>query len=171
MWRSATAAADSVAELQALLEVDPLSDEGPLGWYAGVLPVLAESRTKPTEVPDLSEFMMLREAYLSAFQSVMEEHDLDLLVLPQVSQELPGNFTEDTYPDTTVSEINIAGVPGVTVPAGQFGNGSPFSLIFVGPMWSEADLLGYAYDYEQATQHRIVPELVAEAYADAPASE
>jgi aspartyl-tRNA(Asn)/glutamyl-tRNA(Gln) amidotransferase subunit A len=32
-------------------------------------------------------------------------------------------------------------------------------LIFVGPQWSEAQLLGYAYDYECATQHRRVPAL------------
>jgi Asp-tRNA(Asn)/Glu-tRNA(Gln) amidotransferase A subunit family amidase len=50
-----------------------------------------------------------------------------------------------TYPATTVSEINIAGLPGVTVPAGRFSGGSPFSLIFVGPMWSEAELLGLAF--------------------------
>ena len=71
----------------------------------------------------------------------------------------PGIFDTTEYPSTTVSEINIAGLPGVTVPAGRYANGAPFSLIFIGRMWSEADLLGYAYDYEQATRHRIVPQL------------
>ena len=31
-------------------------------------------------------------------------------------------------------------------------------------MWSEPDLLAFAYHYEQATKHRIVPELVEEPY-------
>lgn len=159
-----SAAADSVAELQALLEVDPLSDDGPLGWYAGALPVLAESRENPTAVPDLSEFASVREAYLSSFTAVMEEHDLDVLIFPQMSATLPEVHGSGSHPSTTVSEINISGVPGVTVPAGQFESGAPFSLIFVGPMWSEAELLGYAYAYEQATHHRIVPELVNEPY-------
>jgi len=159
-----SAAADSVAELQALLEVDPLSDDGPLGWYAGALPVLAESRENPTAVPDLSEFASVREAYLSSFTAVMEEHDLDVLIFPQMSATLPEVHGSGSHPSTTVSEINISGVPGVTVPAGQFESGAPFSLIFVGPMWSEAELLGYAYAYEQATHHRIVPELVTEPY-------
>jgi Asp-tRNA(Asn)/Glu-tRNA(Gln) amidotransferase A subunit family amidase len=59
-----------------------------------------------------------------------------------------------------VCEINIAGLPGVTVPAGFYASGAPFNLIFVGRMWSEADLLGFAYDYEQATRHRRAPDLI-----------
>jgi len=31
-------------------------------------------------------------------------------------------------------------------------------------MWSEPDLLAFAYDYEQATRHRIVPTLVETPY-------
>ena len=56
-------------------------------------------------------------------------------------------------------EINIAGLPGVTVPAGAYRSGAPFSLIFVGPMWSESQLLNMAYAYEQHGRHRIVPRL------------
>ena len=52
----------------------------------------------------------------------------------------------------------------MTVPAGQYANGAPFGLIFVGRMWSEAELLAYAYAYEQATHHRIVPTLAEEPY-------
>ena len=59
----------------------------------------------------------------------------------------------------TVDEINILGTPGITVPAGYYDNESPFSLIFLGEPFSEAELLGYAYDYEQATQHRVAPTL------------
>ncbi len=94
----------------------------------------------------------------------MAQHRLDALAFPQMSKALPGIFDKATYPATTVSEINIAGLPGVTVPAGRFGAGSPFSLIFVGPMWSEAELLGLAFAYEQATHHRIVPKLAKTPY-------
>ena len=38
----------------------------------------------------------------------------------------------EPIPETTVSEINIAGLPGVTVPAGAYESGAPFCLIFVG---------------------------------------
>jgi aspartyl-tRNA(Asn)/glutamyl-tRNA(Gln) amidotransferase subunit A len=61
-----------------------------------------------------------------------------------------------------VSEINIAGLPGVTVPAGYYQSGAPFNLIIVGPMWQEAKLLAIAYAYEQATRHRKAPVLSTE---------
>ncbi len=61
--------------------------------------------------------------------------------------------------ETTVSEINIAGLPGITVPAGYYASGAPFGLIFVGRMWSERLLLSLAYDYECATKHRRAPAL------------
>ena len=139
---------------------DPFGSEGILGGHVKTMPVLQRSLGNPTAVPDLSEFIALRQRYLRSFNAVMEQHRLDALVFPQSSAELPGVFETATYPATTVSEINIAGLPGVTVPGGRFNNGSPFSLIFVGRMWSEAQLLGLAYAYEQATHHRIVPVLV-----------
>jgi amidase len=58
-----------------------------------------------------------------------------------------------------VGEINIAGLPGIAVPAGYYESGSPFGLIFVGRQWDEAALLGYAYAYENGTNHRKVPHL------------
>ncbi|KAK5171790.1 uncharacterized protein LTR77_003426 [Saxophila tyrrhenica] len=73
----------------------------------------------------------------------------------------------------------LVGSPVVTVPMGfypsnwtvamnEFGNlvstgpNLPFGLSFMGPKFSEADLIGYAYAYEQRTMHRnqISPYLV-----------
>ncbi|PVZ36866.1 amidase [Pseudomonas sp. CC120222-01a] len=154
-----SAAAHSIESLKAILKVDPFSSEGPLGWYPTVLPELAKSLKEPALPPDLSEFYQLREAYLAAYNGAFKKHNLDLLVYPQSSAEIPTVYEQSRYPETAVSEINIIGSPGVTVPAGQYKNGSPFGLLFMGPMWSEADLLGYAYAYEQSTHHRVVPVL------------
>ncbi|WP_437627749.1 hypothetical protein [Sorangium sp. So ce1151] len=80
-------------------------------------------------------------------------------MFPQTYEEVPELFSAETYAATTESAINIAGLPGVVVPAGQYGSGAPFGLIFVGPLWSEPRLLGYAYDHERATRHRIEADL------------
>ena len=128
------------------------------------MPLLQKSLQDPTLPPDLSQFLAARLAYLKTFNAVLAEHNIDVLIFPQTSTDLPPVTGTDLYPATTVSEINIAGLPGITVPAGQYASGAPFSLIFVGPMWSEATLLGYCFDYEQATRHRIVPELVETAF-------
>jgi amidase len=51
-----------------------------------------------------------------------------------------------------------AGYPSVSVPAGyQAANRRPFNIAFLGKAWSEPVLLGYAYDYEQASQLRQPP--------------
>jgi Asp-tRNA(Asn)/Glu-tRNA(Gln) amidotransferase A subunit family amidase len=155
-----SAAASSFAALKALVPENPFAADGILGMHVNTMPVLRKSLEDPTAPPDLSAFLALRLRYLKTFNAVMAEHRLDALAFPQSSAELPGVFDEATYPATTVSEINIAGLPGVTVPAGQYRNGAPFSLIFVGSMWSEAPLFSLAYAYEQATHHRIVPKLI-----------
>ncbi|MES0039455.1 amidase [Mesorhizobium sp. M0046] len=154
------AAAHSVAELVKLTGESPLEGKGHLAWYVDALPELKASMSDPTKAPDLSGFRDLREKYLRIFNKVMDEKNLDALVFPQMTKPVPPLFSKEPYSTTTVSEINITGVPGVTVPAGAYANCSPFSLLFVGRLWDEAGLLAMAFDYEQATKHRIVPKLV-----------
>jgi Asp-tRNA(Asn)/Glu-tRNA(Gln) amidotransferase A subunit family amidase len=157
-------APSSFKALAAMLPSDPFGADGILGRLAQNSAVVRTSLEDPTLPPDLSEFLAARVAYLTLFNKVMADNQLDGLVFPQSEGPLPGIFDKAEYLATTVSEINIAGLPGVTVPAGEYANGAPFALIFVGRMWSEAELLGFAYDYEQATKHRIVPVLLETAY-------
>ena len=82
-------------------------------------------------------------------------------MFPQMLASSPPLHGEEKIAAATVSEINVAGLPGVVVPAGYYANGAPFCLIFIGRKWSEARLLALAYDYEQATHHRQAPQLRA----------
>ena len=47
----------------------------------------------------------------------------------------------------------------VTVPFDFYDDGTPFVLAFIGDLWTEAELLGYSYDFEQATKGRVAPRL------------
>jgi aspartyl-tRNA(Asn)/glutamyl-tRNA(Gln) amidotransferase subunit A len=109
--------------------------------------------------PNQAEFIALRERYLAVFNETFHRHRLDALIFPQMRSELPALFADEAIAETTVSEINIAGLPGITVPAGYYASGAPFCLVFVGTAWSEAWLIRLAYDYEQATRHRRAPRL------------
>lgn len=113
----------------------------------------------PSLPPEMPEFVALKARYLRIFETVMAEHRLDALVFPQMRCELPPLHGKSAIQETTVGEINIAGLPGIAVPAGYYESGSPFGLIFVGRQWDEAALLGYAYAYENGTNHRKVPHL------------
>ena len=52
---------------------------------------------------------------------------------------------------------NLAGVPGVALPAG-FANGLPLGMQLLGPYFSEARLLNIAHQYQQVTDwHQRAP--------------
>jgi amidase len=51
-----------------------------------------------------------------------------------------------------------SGFPDLTVPAGTTNNGLPVAISFLGQAFSEPQLLGYAYDFEQATHARVLPK-------------
>ncbi|MBD8080230.1 amidase family protein [Cellulosimicrobium arenosum] len=110
------------------------------------------------EVPDLSPFLENRDEYLRIYDAVMEDQQLDALVYPQQVREV-GPIFSGSVSASTVSEINVAQLPGVVVPDGAYASGKPFNLIILGEKWSEADLLSYAYDYADAYGGRILPEL------------
>jgi aspartyl-tRNA(Asn)/glutamyl-tRNA(Gln) amidotransferase subunit A len=130
---------------------DPFSAGGVLASLSGVAEFEA-SRTDPAAVPPLKRFHAARTAYLAIFDAVMDRLSLDALVFPQAADPLPRRGAGVAIRETTVSEINIAGLPAVTLPAGRLATGEPFNIIFVGRLWSEPLLLGMADDFERAAQ-------------------
>lgn len=135
---------------------------GPAGVlrFMSDMPDFIACLADPGRPPELPDFIAAKTAYLEIFDAVMARAELDALVFPQMRDVLPPLEGPGTILETTVCEINIAGLPGVTLPAGYYPSGAPFGLIFVGPMWSEAKLLSLAYDFECATKHRRTPVLV-----------
>lgn len=105
--------------------------------------------------PDMSAVTAYRDEYDRIFDKVMDDNHLDALVFPQQYQE-QGPIFGGTIAATTVSEINWAQLPGVVVPDGSYTSGKPFNLIIVDKKFSEAEMLGYAYDFAKAYGGRII---------------
>ena len=72
--------------------------------------------------------------------------------------DLNGHFQEFFVGSSTAAAVS--GFPDITVPAG-FDQELPLGITFIGRRWAEPELLGLAYDYEQATHVRVPPQFIA----------
>ena len=122
---------------------------------------------RPSATEEGDAFQGWRADIRALFRRVLEENDLDGLFFPQAGAPI-GDLVEDperpdfnpnNHPELPSNVINDIGLPVVTVPFGYYPDGTPFVLAFIGDLWTEAALLGYAYDLEQATKARIPPQL------------
>jgi amidase len=153
----------SVAAFQAKTGINLLASGGPILGNLASTPGLATAVTEPDVSQDalVQAFMSGRAQMLAEFQQVMKDYGLDGFFFPQEWRE-PGALVGGSYANTSVSEINIMGTPQVNLPGGYYADGTPFSVAFLGDVWSEESLLSYAYDFEQATGYRVAPTLVPE---------
>jgi aspartyl-tRNA(Asn)/glutamyl-tRNA(Gln) amidotransferase subunit A len=60
--------------------------------------------------------------------------------------------------DVFTVTVNLAGLPGISVPAGLDKQGLPLGLQLIGRPWEEADLLNSAYALEQASGFAYKPQ-------------
>jgi amidase len=133
------------------------------GRRGGLPPVPA--RPSATEQGDA--FQAWRMEIRALFRGVMEDNELDGLFFPQAGSpnrdlvedpERP-EYNPNNWPEIPSNIINDIGLPTVTVPYSYYEDGTPFVLALIGDTWTEADLLSWAYAFEQATQSRRPPEL------------
>ena len=145
----------------------------PLPAEASVLDLLERASATSTDDPvyvDLIRSVLPRNTRLKL--DVFDAHDLDALVFPYNPSFAPPSrdptFTADdpTYVSarglrspSTLAGYSSIGFPGIVVPMGFGSQGLPMNIGFLGRPYDEGRLIGYAYDYEQATLARRPPPL------------
>ena len=113
-------------------------------------------------------FAAWRRDIRALFRKIMADNDLDGLYFPQAGApirpfiENPArpDYSPNNHPELPSNIINDIGLPVVTLPADYYPVGMPFNVAFIGDLWAEPQLIGYAYDLEQATKARRTPTLI-----------
>ena len=106
-----------------------------------------------------------KRATLAAYLEPLDRLKLDGYVYPAIQmpppdESMPQDGALSSGPHSATSWGNMLGIPAIVVPAGFYDSGLPFGLEFSGRPWTDGDLLGYAYAWEQATHPRKPPVLV-----------
>ncbi|MFO7847326.1 MAG: amidase [Balneolaceae bacterium] len=101
---------------------------------------------------------MLLHSRDEGIDKMMDEENLDAFVSPTGSPAWKTDLTlGDNFALSSSSPSARAGYPIISLPMGQL-DGLPVGVSFFGRAWSEPVLLEIAYAFEQATNHRFVPE-------------
>ena len=103
---------------------------------------------------------MLTAVRQNGIDKVLAVHDLDAIIAPTNGPAWPIDVvTGDHFLGGSSSPAARAGYAAVTVPMG-FVHGLPAGITFFAGAWSEPQLIGMAYAYEQATNHRKPPQFI-----------
>jgi amidase len=135
---------------------------------AAVVDLLTRASSTSTDSPDyidLIDTILPRNTQLKLH--LFETHNLDALVFPYHASFAPpiSNPTDsvddptfvpsgDVPSPSTLAGYSSVGFPSIVVPMGFGTQGLPMAISFLGRPYDEGKLIGYAYDYEQATMHR-----------------
>lgn len=108
------------------------------------------------------EYLLARDQLMNNLMKVMADNNLDAIVHKTV-EHTPTLIKDGVNPPY----INMKGaphintflmdVPSITVPAGFTAANLPAAITFLGRPFSDAEMIKYAYAYEQATMHRVPP--------------
>ena len=131
-------------------------------FHPSVAKHLEDAEKTPVNGPD-SDACKAEDSYRAGLRAAvaktMDELKLDAFVYPTWSNP-PRLIGDLNSPGGDNSQIfsPMTGFPAVNVPMGYSRGGVlPAGMTFFGRAWSEADLIKYAYAYEQATHHRRPP--------------
>jgi amidase len=152
----------TLAELIAFDQAHP-ELEGP--WNDLVFELAEETNGRDAACADLRE--ATTPPVQDAINQVMAANNLDAIIALTNGPAWPTNSNPDEgdldghfeYFVGSSTAAAVSGYADITVAAG-YDAGLPIGITFIGGRWAEPELLGFAYDYEQATHVRVPPQFI-----------
>jgi len=150
-----------VASLEALIAFNTAHADREMPWFGQELFEQAQAKGPLTDTVYLdARAKALRLARSEGIDATLRDGGFDALVAPATSPAWPIDpINGDHFTGAGYGVAAVAGTPSLTVPMGDVA-GLPVGLVFMGPAWSEARLIGLGYDFEQKTKHRRAPEFL-----------
>ncbi|WP_208591344.1 Asp-tRNA(Asn)/Glu-tRNA(Gln) amidotransferase subunit GatA [Gracilibacillus suaedae] len=91
------------------------------------------------------------------FEKIFDEYDVVIGPTTPTPAYKIGEKIDDPLTmytdDVLTTPVNLAGLPGMSIPCGFSGNGLPIGLQIIGRHFDESTIYRTAYAYEQATDH------------------
>ena len=150
-----------VLEVKDAGQISPQAESGLEHFADGPLDVHPKDRDPPClDFADNDP----RQAYLADTVAAMDAASVDAIIYPTWTNP-PAHIDrgrEDYKGDNSQLVAPDTGLPAITVPMGYAYGHLPAGLQILGRPYSEGLLFAMAYAYEQATMHRVPPELFPE---------
>ena len=137
--------------------------EGP--WNDVVFELAEETNGRDADCAGLRE--ATTPPVQDAIDELMAENHLDAIIALTNGPAWPTNSNPEEgdldgrfeYFVGSSSAAAVSGYADITVPTG-YVHGLPMGITFIGGRWAEPELLGFAFDYEQATEVRVPPQFI-----------
>ncbi len=150
----------SVSTLEKLIAYNAANAERTMPIFGQDIWLLAQSKGDLQSPEYLAALENSHERMKVILDSVLAEHDLDVIVAPVNGPSWKTDWVNGDFFGLSSSRLAaVSGYPSVAVPAG-FVHGLPIGIAFVGAAFDERNLIQYAYAFEKKTQARRAPEFL-----------
>lgn len=147
------------ASLEALIVWNKANSDKAMPIFGQEIFELAQSKgplTDPAYIKARNDARRL--AGKEGLIAVLDKNNLDAVIAPSMSPAWPTDpVLADHFVGAGYGVAAVAGTPSITVPMGDVRE-LPIGLAFMGRAYSEPELLGFAYAFEQATKARKPPQ-------------
>jgi amidase len=147
-----------VGSLQEVIAFNEAHADRVMPYFRQELHELAQAKGDLAERAYLeAKAECLRVSRTDGIDRVLQEHRLDAIVAPTNTPAWTVDLINgDRSLGSCSSPAAMAGYPHITVPAG-YVHGLPVGISFFSTAFTEGELIGFAYAFEQATQVRRPP--------------